>query len=188
MKLKVFFLIIVVTFFFSNTFGQSCGGGNAIFHIFDENDIEEIKDFNISFHIVSEDQNWQFQDFSKFSWKQQIFDKKTLEKGDKFKSAFEISATEYWRLIKEREQILIKKPKSFVSKEIDRCNYYQKSFPINLDKPFTICVTEGCNFMVVAQVQAKGYETAYYLDNFACGCSKSYKFNLQRKRNKCLPK
>lgn len=194
-KLRAFLLIIVVICCYQTAFGQSCGGGNATFYVFDENDIEEIKDFQITFHIVSEDQNWQFQDSGKFGWKRQIVDKKNSDKspkskyeGDKRWTAFEISESEYFRLMKEREQILKKNPKSFVNKKIDRCDYYYKSLPLKLDKPFTICVTEGCNLQVVAKIEAKGYETAYYLSDFTCGCPKFYKFNLVRKRNRCLPK
>lgn len=193
-KLQTFLVIIFAICCYQTTFAQSCGGGNATFYVFDEDGIQEIKDFKISFHTVSENQNWQFEDAVKFGWKQQTVDEARLEKhenskrkGGRLQLAYKISASEYSRLMKEREQILKKNPDSFIAKKIDRCNYYRKSSPINLNESFTICVSEGCNKMVVAEVQAEGYETAYFVDDFTCGCSKTYVFQLQRKRNKCLP-
>ncbi len=193
MKVKVFLLIIVVTLFFSNIFGQSCGGGTTFFHLFDEDGISEITNYSITLHIVDEDQSWKLDNFEKLGWKRQILDDKTAVKyADKkfdrgsLETAYEISANEYWRLLKIRDELLKKKPESFVGKKINRCNYHEPSL-IDRDKQFSVCTSEACNLKVVAKIEAEGYETAYYVSDFICGCGKHYEFRLLRKRNKCLP-
>lgn len=190
-KLKSFLVIVIAICCYQTTFGQSCGGGNASFYVSDKNGIQQIKKFQISFHIVSENQDWRSQDLSKFGWKRQIFAEKRLEKykkrGDSLELAFEIPPAEYSRLMKEREQILKKNPDSVVTKKIDRCDYYREKPLLSQDEPLTICIREGCSFMVVAEVQAEGYEIGYYISNFTCGCPKHYEFRLRKKRDKCCP-
>lgn len=194
-KRQVFLLIILSICCYQSTFGQRCGAGNATFYVSDDNEMQEVENFKISFHTVSEDQNWQYKNADKFGWKLQTFDEKLLDQffdskkiTQKLAYAYEISYAEYSRLLSQRTQIIKDKPDSFVAKNIERCNIYRRNTPPDLEDLFTLCVTEGCNKMVVAEVSADGYETAYYLDNFTCGCSKTYRLKLKRKRNRCLPK
>lgn len=190
MKRLIIFSLLIFCLLTIN-YGQSCGGGTATFHIYNESGLVEIKDFYVSLHIVSEEQDWRGKDFSKFGWKRQIFDKKTIAKYESLRnhrehleSAFEIPSKEFHRLFQERQKILEKNPKSIVATEKDRCGNFMQDSSDTRQKPFNVCTREGCSYMVVAQIQAKGYETAYFVSDFICGCTKHYEFRLQKKRAK----
>jgi len=200
MYLKISLAFFVFLLFSQTSFGQSCGGGTATFHIFDESGSTEIKDVYVALHLVSEDQMWITKDYSGLGWKRQTFDEKTSAKYKKdssretFEMAFEIPASEYLRLMKERKAIIEKNPQSIVAEITkDRCdNSLQGSTDIKprefAKNSIGFCTREGCDFMVVAEIQAKGYETAYFVSEFICGCSKHYEFRLKEKPEKCLDK
>lgn len=194
MKIKTFIAIIFISLCFQTTFGQSCGGGNSYFHVFDENGLIEIKDFYFNLHIVSEDQLWRGKDFSKYGWKQQIFDKATRKKykdpktHEYLEDAFEIPAKEQSRLIENWIKLSEKNPDSIFAKDKDRCDNWLQGSSDTRQKPINVCTIEGCGWMVLLEIQAKGYETAYFVSDFLCGCTKHYEFRLKRKRDKCLPR
>ena len=188
-----FILTILLFSLFTVSYGQSCGGGKSYFHIFDENGLTEIKDFYFNLHIVSEDQSWRGKDFSKFGWKQQIFDEATRKKYESpktheyFEDAFEIPQKEQSRLIQNWIKLSEKNPDSIFAKDKDRCDNWLQGSSDTKQKPINVCTIEGCSWMVLLEIQAKGYETAYFVSDFLCGCTKHYEFRLKRKRDKCLP-
>lgn len=199
MFLKTILTIFAVWLFSVAAFGQSCGGGKAFFHVFNEISIYEIKNAYISLRIVDENQDWKNKDLSKLGWKRQIFDDKTAAKytnsktHEYFETAFEVPFNEQSRLLQNWIKLSEKDPQSIFAKDTDRCgNSMQGSTEFMKDESgknlFNICTREGCNWMVLAVVQAKGYETAYFVSDFICGCTKHYEFRLRERRNKCLQK
>jgi hypothetical protein len=195
MNLKIIFIILAFLSVAPVARGQSCGGGTSTFHIFDEDGTTEIRHFYISLQIVSEDQLWRTKDFGKSGWKRQKFGEETAakytssKKSGSFETAFEISYDEYSRLLENREKIIKKAPDSLLATtEKDRCgSFLQESVEAD-QTPFSICTREGCGWMVVAAVQAKDYETAYFVSDFTCGCTKHYELRLKKKPDKCLCK
>lgn len=192
--MKRSFIVIILLFsLFTAIYGQSCGGGNSYFHVFDENGLIEIKDFYLNLHIVSEDQLWRGKDFSKYGWKQQIFDEATRKKykdpktHEYLEDAFEIPAKEQSRLIENWIKLSEKNLNSIFAKDKDRCDNWLQGSSDTRQKPINVCTIEGCGWMVLLEIQAKGYETAYFVSDFLCGCTKHYEFRLKRKRDKCLP-
>ena len=194
MKRIVIILFLLISFL-STIYGQSCGGGKSIFHVYNEGGFIEIKDFYINLHVVSNDQGWRVKDFSKYGWKQQIFDEETIKKyedpkkyREHLESAFEIPQKEATRLIENWIKLSKENPNSIFTKDKDRCDNWLQESSDTRKQPLSFCTVEGCSWMVLAEIQAKGYETAYFVSDFLCGCTKHYEFRLQRKRDKCLPK
>lgn len=186
----LFFLLSII----STNYGQSCGGGISNFHVYDESGFTEIKDFYINLHIVSEDQGWKLKDFSKYGWKRQIFFKETRQKYENTKThecletAFEIPFKEKNLLIENWIKLSKENPKSIFAEEKDRCDNWLQESSDTRKMPFSVCTVEGCSWMVLLEIQAKGYEAAYFVSDFLCGCTKHYEFRLKQRRDKCLPK
>ncbi|MEK7723655.1 MAG: hypothetical protein AAB336_04850 [Acidobacteriota bacterium] len=191
-KLNVFLAIIFLISTFQTSYGQSCGGGTSTFHVYDENGFIEVTDFYINLHIVSEDQGWKVKDFSKYGWKRQIFSEETHKKyknsKESLKTAFEIPPNEQSRLIQNWIKLAKKYPNDIYAKNKDHCGNWLQESTDTRKKPFSVCTREGCSWMVLLEIQAKGYETAYYVSDFLCGCTKHYEFRLKQKRDRCLPK
>lgn len=194
-KLNAFLAIILAVLAFHTIHGQSCGVGKSIFHVYEENGFIEVKDFYISLHIVSEDQGWKTQNFSKYGWKRQIFDEETHKKYEKPKkyrehleTAYEIPLQEQSKLIQNWSKLSKKYPNEIYAKNKDHCGNWLQVSSDTRKLPFSVCTREGCSWMVLLEIQAKGYETAYYVSDFLCGCTKHYEFRLNRKHDKCLPK
>jgi hypothetical protein len=189
--------VFVTAFFSQISFAQSCGGGKSFFHVFDESGFYEVKNVYISLHIVDENQDWLIKDFSKWGWKRQDFGETIARKyqnsktHESFETAFEVPTKEATRLIENWIKLSEKDPQSIFAEEKDRCgNSLQGSSEFMKDERgknlFSICTREGCSWMVLAEIQSKDYETAYFVSDFTCGCTKHYEFRLKRKRNKCL--
>lgn len=194
-KLGVIFALFLTISAFQTIYGQSCGSGKSIFHVYEENGFIEIKNFYISLHIVSEDQGWKVKDFNKYGWKRQIFDEETRKKYENAKShrehletAYEIPPPEQSRLIQNWIKLSNKYPNDIYAKNKDHCGNFLQESTDTRKLPFSVCTKEGCSWMVLLEIQAKGYETAYYVSDFLCGCTKHYEFRLNRKRDKCLSK
>lgn len=190
-KLNLLLSILFAISTFQTTYGQACGAGVSIFHVFDENGFIEVKDYYVSLHIVSDDLGWKNKDFSKFGWKKQFFDKKTYSKYGEWRGlqpAFEIPLKEQSRLIQNWIKLAKKSPESIFAKNKDRCDNWLQESTDTRKKTFSVCTLEACNWMVLLEIQSKDYETAYYVSDFLCGCTKHYEFRLNRKRDKCLPK
>lgn len=192
-RIAVFFFLLISLF--SINYGQSCGSGKSIFHVYDENGLFEVKDFYINLHIVSEDQGWKGQDFSQYGWKRQIFDKETHKKyedprnyREHLETAFEIPPNEATRLIENWIKLSKKYPNEIYAENKDHCGNWLQESSDTRKMPFSVCTREGCNWMVLLEIQAKDFETAYFVSDFLCGCTKHYEFRLNRKRDKCLPK
>lgn len=188
-------ILIFLLSIFSSTYGQSCGGGKSIFHVYDENGLFEVKDFYINLHIVSEDQGWKTQNFSKYGWKRQIFDEETENKyknpknyREYLENAYEIPAKEATRLLENWIRLSKQRPNSIFTENKDHCGNWLQESSDTRKLPFSVCTREGCSWMVLLEIQAKGYETAYFVSDFLCGCTKHYEFRLQRRRDRCLPK
>lgn len=192
---RIVILLFLLISLLATHYGQSCGGGKSIFHVYDENGIIEVKDFYINLHIVSEDQGWKVKDFSKYGWKRQIFDQETRKKyedpkkyREHLETAFEIPPNEAARLIENWIKLSKKYPNEIYAKNKDHCGNWLQESSDTRKMPFSFCTREGCSWMVLAEIQAKGYETANYVSDFICGCTKHYEFRLKPKRDKCLPK
>lgn len=192
---QIALLLFLLISFLSTIYGQSCGSGKSIFHVYDENGLIEVKDFYFNLHIVSEDQGWKVQNFSIYGWKRQIFDEETQKKykdpknyRERLETAFEIPTKEASRLIENWIKLSKKYPNEIYAENKDHCGNWLQGSSDTRKLPFGVCTLEGCSWMVLLEIQAKGYETAHFVSDFLCGCTKHYEFRLQRKRDKCLPK
>ncbi|MBS1794919.1 MAG: hypothetical protein JSS81_13750 [Acidobacteria bacterium] len=177
-------LIFCLFFLFAPAaFGQSCGGGTAYFHIFDERGEKEIADAAVRLFVVSEDQSWMLADFTDRGWMRQTFDETVARKYAgrprvSFETAYAIPAGEFARLVEERRRALEKNPRSPIV-EAEKV-IAEKPKPAN-ERVFSAGTREGCSFMAAAEIAAAGFETAWFVSDFTCGCTKHYEFRLRAK-------
>lgn len=197
MRLSFWLAIIFGCFLWQTSFGQSCGSGKAVFYVFDENGIEEITEYTISFRVVDEDQHWNGDDYIPYGWQLQSFESsvKNEKKNSKpipFERAYEISASEFDRLLENRRNILEENPQSVVKVSKDSCQNSLTEINVsakqNKENRLEICTSEGCHLKMVAEIRAEGYQTGYFVSDFICDCNKVYQFRLIRNRPKCLEK